>query len=70
MYAGHEFRVGGGNYAEKLRRLGEILSDVQQRGLTIAYLDLRPERQAAVMTREGSGSGATVKAKGSRGKGK
>ncbi len=49
VYGGHEFRIGNGNYAEKLRRLGEILSDVQQRGLTIAYVDLRPERQAAVM---------------------
>jgi len=49
VYGGHEFRIGSGNYNEKLRRLGEILSDVQQRGLTIAYVDLRPERQAAVM---------------------
>jgi hypothetical protein len=50
VYGGHEFRIGSGNYTEKLRRLGEILNDVQQRGLTIAYVDLRPERQAAVMT--------------------
>jgi cell division septal protein FtsQ len=47
-YAGHEFRMGRGNYAEKLRRLGEIVSDMNRRGREYAYIDLRPERQAAV----------------------
>jgi cell division protein FtsQ len=70
VYGGHEFRIGSGNYGEKLRRLGEILSDVQQRGLTIAYVDLRPERQAAVMTVKVPGSGSRVKENGSRSKGK
>jgi cell division protein FtsQ len=49
LYAGREFKIGRGNYAEKLRRLGEILADVKRRGITFAYVDLRPERQAAVM---------------------
>ena len=49
VYGGHEFKLGSGNYAEKLRRLGEVMTDMQQRGLTIAYVDLRPERQAAAM---------------------
>jgi len=66
VYGGHEFRIGNGNYGEKLRRLGEILSDVQQRGLTIAYVDLRPDRQAAVMTVKVPGSGSRVKGNGSR----
>jgi cell division protein FtsQ len=48
-YADHEFRIGSGQYGEKLRRLGEVMADVQQRGVEIAYVDLRPERQAAVM---------------------
>jgi cell division protein FtsQ len=48
-YAEHEFKIGSGNYAEKLRRLAEVMTDVKQRGLNIAYVDLRPERQAAVM---------------------
>ncbi len=70
VYNGHEFRIGSGNYTEKLRRLGEILSDIQQRGLTIAYVDLRPERQAAVMTVKAPGSGSPVKGNSPRGKGK
>jgi hypothetical protein len=49
VYAEHEFKIGSGNYAEKLRRLAEVMTDVKQRGLNIAYVDLRPERQAAVM---------------------
>jgi hypothetical protein len=49
LYAGHEFRVGAGNYDEKLRRLGEIVSDMNRRGLNYAYVELRPDRQAAVM---------------------
>ena len=64
VYGGHEFRIGSGNYTEKLRRLGEILSDVQQRGLTIAYVDLRPERQAAVMTVKVPGRGTPAKENG------
>jgi len=49
QYAGREIRIGAGNYEEKLRRLAEILSDGAQRGLEFAYVDLRPERQAAAM---------------------
>ena len=49
VYADHEFRIGSGNYNEKLRRMGEIVADMRQRGLTYAYIELRPERQAAVM---------------------
>jgi cell division protein FtsQ len=51
MYAGREFRVGNGNYPEKLRRLGEIVSDMNRRGLDYAYVELRPVRQAAVMVK-------------------
>ena len=54
VHAGQEFRIGSGNYAEKLRRLAEIMTDVNQRGLEIAYVDLRPERQAAVMVKNNS----------------
>ena len=53
-YADHEFKIGSGRYAEKLRRLAEVMADVQQRGLNIAYVDLRSENQAAVMARESS----------------
>jgi cell division protein FtsQ len=70
VYHGHEFRIGSGNYGEKLRRLGEILSDLQQRGLTIAYVDLRPERQAAVMTVKVPASASRVIGHSSRSKGK
>ena len=65
LYADHEFKIGTGNYPEKLRRLAEILSDGTQRGLEIAYVDLRPERQAAVMVKnaEGKGQGSGVKKK-------
>jgi cell division septal protein FtsQ len=49
VYADHEFRIGSGNYDEKLRRLGEIVADMRQRGLAYTYVELRPERQAAVM---------------------
>ena len=52
IYASHEFKIGSGNYAEKLRRLSEVMADVKQRGLNIAYVDLRPERQAAAMVVE------------------
>jgi cell division protein FtsQ len=50
-YADHEFRVGAGNYGEKLRRLGEIVADMNQRKLAYTYVELRPERQAAVMVK-------------------
>ena len=49
VYADHEFRIGSGNYPEKLRRLGEIVSDMQRRGYAFSSVELRPERQAAVM---------------------
>jgi cell division protein FtsQ len=55
VYAGREFRVGSGSYDEKLRRLGEIVSDMNRRGLDYAYVDLRPERQAAVMVKNTKG---------------
>jgi cell division septal protein FtsQ len=54
VYAEHEFKIGSGRYSEKLRRLAEVMADVKQRGLEIAYVDLRPERQAAVMVRKSS----------------
>lgn len=57
VYAEHEFKIGSGNYGEKLRRLAEVLEDVKQRSLDIAYVDLRPERQAAVMVKETKGKG-------------
>lgn len=57
VYGGHEFRVGSGNYPEKLRRLTEVMADVKQRGLAIAYVDLRPDRQAAVMVKEKKDAG-------------
>ncbi len=56
LYADHEFRMGYGNYGEKLRRLGEIVADMNQRHLDYTCIELRPERQAAVMIR-GQGSG-------------
>jgi len=65
-YNGLEFKVGSGNYGEKLRRLAEVMADVQQRGLDIAYVDLRPERQAAVMVKNSSkvqGTGSRVRKK-------
>lgn len=49
VYADHEFRIGSGSYDEKLRRMGEIVADMRQRGLAYSYVELRPERQAAVM---------------------
>jgi cell division protein FtsQ len=54
LYASREFKLGSGNYAEKLRRLAEVMADVKQRGLDISYVDLRPERQAAVMVKKNS----------------
>ncbi len=55
VYAEHEFKIGSGRYSEKLRRLAEVMADVQQRGQEIAYVDLRPERQAAVMVKKNGG---------------
>ncbi len=65
LYAGHEFRIGSGNYDEKLRRLGEIVTDMNTRQLAYTYVELRPERQAAVMVnKEGArGQGSGVKKK-------
>lgn len=65
LYADHEFKLGAGNYAEKLNRLAEILSDGKQRGVEFAYVDLRPERQAAVMVKKDRvpGAGARVQKK-------
>jgi len=63
LYAGHEFRTGAGNYPDKLQRLGEIVSDMNRRGIAYAYIDVRPDRQAAVMVVKdrGPGTGARVK---------
>jgi hypothetical protein len=63
VYADHEFRIGSGNYPEKLRRLGEIVSDMQRRGYAFSSVELRPERQAAV-TVERQGQGAEGKGQG------
>jgi len=62
-YADHEFRIGSGNYAEKLRRLTEVMADVKQRAIEITSVDLRPERQAAVMVKN-----SRVQGTGARGK--
>jgi cell division protein FtsQ len=51
VYADHEFKLGSGRYPEKLRRLGEVMEDVKRRDLYIAYVDLRPDRQVAVMVK-------------------
>jgi cell division protein FtsQ len=64
FYANHEFKIGAGGYAEKLSRLAEILSDGKQRGFEIAYVDLRPERQAAVMLRKDRTHGTGTRVKG------
>jgi cell division septal protein FtsQ len=65
VYAGYEFKIGKGRYAEKLRRLAEVLTDVKQRGMEIAYVDVRPERQVAVMVKKNNirGQGKGVKNK-------
>ncbi|OGW18137.1 MAG: hypothetical protein A2X56_04975 [Nitrospirae bacterium GWC2_57_13] len=55
VYKGREIRIGSGNYVEKLRRLTEVMADVRQRKQDFAYIDLRPERQAAVMVRSSAG---------------
>jgi len=51
LYEGCQIKIGSGRYGEKLRRLAEVMTDVNQRGVDIAYVDLRPERQAAVMVK-------------------
>jgi len=66
VYASHEFKIGSGNYAEKLRRLAEVMADVNQRGLDIAYVDLRPERQAAAMVVKKISTKSNVQGTGSR----
>jgi len=65
LYAGHEFKLGNGRYKEKLRRLAEVMADVNRRGLDVAYVDLRPDRQVAVMVKNyrGKGPGSGVKGK-------
>lgn len=60
VYAGHEFRIGSGRYEEKLRRLAEVMADVKERGIEIAYVDLRPERQTAVLPKQVQSSGFKV----------
>ena len=66
VYASHEFKIGSGNYSEKLRRLAEVMADVKQRGLDIAYVDLRPERQAAAMVVKNADQRTGPKAKSRR----
>jgi len=65
VYAGHEIRIGAGRYDEKLHRLSEVMTDIKRRGIQFAYVDLRPERQAAVMIEkqrvQGTGSGGRGK---------
>ncbi len=52
IYGGCQFKMGIGPYDEKFRRLAEVMEDVNKRGVDIAYVDLRPERQAAVMVKK------------------
>jgi cell division protein FtsQ len=52
IYGGCQFKMGIGPYDKKLRRLAEVLEDINKRGVDIAYVDLRPERQAAVMVKK------------------
>jgi cell division protein FtsQ len=66
VYADHEFKIGNGGYAEKLNRLAEVLSDVKQRNLDIAYVDLRPARQAAVMIKPDRSHGTGVRFRGKK----
>jgi cell division protein FtsQ len=66
IYAAHEFKIGSGNYAEKLRRLAEVMADVKQRGLDIAYVDLRPDRQAAAMVVQKISTKSKVQSTGQR----
>jgi cell division protein FtsQ len=57
VYADHEFKLGSGRYPEKLRRLAEVMEDVKRRDLNVAYVDLRPDRQVAVMVKNAGGKG-------------
>ncbi len=52
LYGQNEFRIGTGNYGQKLRRLAEVAADLKERGVTASYIDLRPERQVAVMVKK------------------
>jgi cell division septal protein FtsQ len=54
LYDEHEFKIGSGRYGEKLRRLAEVMADAKERGLEVAYVDVRPERQAAMMVKQSS----------------
>lgn len=58
VYAGHEIKLGSGRYDEKLRRLAEVTADINRRGLDFSSVDLRAERQAAVMLKGDKGAGA------------
>lgn len=69
VYAKREFRIGCGNYEEKLRRLGEIVSDMNRQGIEYAAVELRPERQAAVMVVKDRGKGQGAGGKGKKRKG-
>jgi cell division septal protein FtsQ len=66
VYADHEFRMGSGSYGEKLKRLGEIAADMRQRGLEYSYIELRPERQAAVMVMKDKSKGQGPVSRGKR----
>jgi cell division protein FtsQ len=67
LYAGHEFRIGDGNFPEKLQRLGEVVSDMNRRGIAYTYIDVRPDRQAAVMVKpEGQGAGGRMQGRKQR----
>jgi len=52
VYAGNEFKIGSGRHGEKLRRLSEVLADIKERGIEFTSIDLRPERQVAVMMKK------------------
>lgn len=63
LYANYEFKLGSGNYSEKLRRLAEVMEDVKRRNLNIAYVDLRAERQVAVMINKSGSKGPVARGK-------
>ncbi len=67
VYADHEFKIGSTRYAEKLRRLSEVMADVKQRDLQVAYVDLRSDRQVAVLSKNASSKSKTVKSRGKKG---
>ena len=64
VYEGCEVRLGPGGHAEKLRRLAEVVADVKRRNVAYEYIDLRSERQAAVMVRGAQGLGSGGKGQG------